>query len=69
LDLETNQQVIESQIEDNFENGKEYAGFTKTLSQNLTLEKQVLIIEERPMRRRSLLPQEVVRWDVWTGDL
>ncbi len=69
MDLETNQQVIESQIEDNFENGEEYAKFTKTLSQNLMLDKQVLIIEERPMRHRSLLPQEVVRWDVWTGGL
>jgi hypothetical protein len=60
LDLETNQQVIESQIENNFENGEEYVGFTKTLFQNLMLDKQVLIIEERPMRHRSLLPQEVV---------
>jgi hypothetical protein len=56
LDLEANWQVNESQIEDNFENGKGYAGLTKTPSQNLMLDKRVLRIEERLTRHNSLLP-------------
>jgi hypothetical protein len=32
LDLEANRQVIENQIEENFENGEEYVGLTKTPS-------------------------------------
>jgi hypothetical protein len=39
LDLEANWQVIERQIKNNLENGKEYAGPTKTPYQNLTLNK------------------------------
>jgi hypothetical protein len=38
LDLEANQQVIESQTKDNFENGKEYAQLIKTPYQNLMLD-------------------------------
>jgi hypothetical protein len=36
--LEVNWQVIENQIKDNFENGKEYVGLTKTPCQNLMLD-------------------------------
>jgi hypothetical protein len=39
LDLETNQQIIERQIEKNFENGKEYEGLTKTPFQNPMLDR------------------------------
>jgi hypothetical protein len=38
LDLEANRQVIESKIEDNFENGKEYARLIETPYQNLMLD-------------------------------
>jgi hypothetical protein len=37
--LEANWQVIERQTEENFENGEEYVGLTKTPSQNLMLER------------------------------
>jgi hypothetical protein len=43
LDLEANWQVIESQIEVNFENGEKYAGLTKTPYHNLMLDNRVLI--------------------------
>jgi hypothetical protein len=43
--LEANWQVIESQIKDNFENGEEYTGLTKTPSQNLMLDKRILRTE------------------------
>jgi hypothetical protein len=39
LDLKANRQVIEKQIKNHFENGKEYAGLTKTPSHNLMLNK------------------------------
>jgi len=39
LDLKANKQVIERQIEKNFKNGNEYAGLTKTPSQNLMLDR------------------------------
>jgi hypothetical protein len=34
LDLEANRQVIEREIEDNLENGKEYVGITETPYRN-----------------------------------
>jgi hypothetical protein len=39
LDLEANRQVIENQTKENLENGKEYAGLTKTPYRNLMLDK------------------------------
>jgi hypothetical protein len=60
LDLEANQQVIESQTKDNFENGKEYVGLIETPYQNLMLDKRVLRTEERPIGHISFLPQEMV---------
>jgi len=42
LDLEANRQVIESQIEDNLENGKEHAWLTKTPYWNLMLVRWVM---------------------------
>jgi len=66
LDFKANQQVIKSQTKDNFENGKEYVGLRETPFQNLMLDRRVLRIEERLARHRSFLPQEVVRWDIWT---
>jgi hypothetical protein len=67
LDLEVNQQVIESHTEENLENGEEYARLTKTPYQNLMLDRRVLRTEERPMGHKLFLPQEVVRQEVWTG--
>jgi hypothetical protein len=67
--LEANWQVIKSQTKDNFENGEDYAGLTKTPYQNLMLDKQVLRIEERHAGHMSFLPQEVVRHDVWIEGL
>jgi hypothetical protein len=61
LDLEANRQVIESKIEDNFENGKEYARLIETPYQNLMLDTQVLRTEERIARHMSFLLQEVIR--------
>jgi hypothetical protein len=58
--LEANWQVIKRQKEDNSENGKEYVWLTKTPSQNLMLDRQVLIIKERLVGHKSFLPQEVV---------
>jgi hypothetical protein len=40
--LEANYQVIESQIENNLENGKEYARLIKTPYQNLMLDRRIL---------------------------
>jgi hypothetical protein len=37
--LEANQHVIEKQIEDNLENGEEYARLTKTPYRNLMLDR------------------------------
>jgi hypothetical protein len=51
----------------NLENGKEYAGITKTPYQNLMLDKRVLRTKERHTRHMSFLPQEVVRCEVWIG--
>ncbi len=53
------------QIEDNLQNGKEYARIIKTLYQNLMLERQVLRTKERPIEHRLFLPQEVVQCEVW----
>jgi hypothetical protein len=69
LDLEANRQVIESHTEDNLENGKEYAGLTKTHIKNLMLDKQMLRIKERPIGHKSFLPQEMVWRDLWTRSL
>ncbi len=59
--LKTNRQVIESWIEDNFENGEEYARLIKTPFQNPMLDKQVLRTKKRHVGHRSFLPQEVVQ--------
>ncbi len=69
MDLEANQQVIKNQIEDNFQNGEEYVGLIETPYQNQMLDRRVLKIEERPMGHMLILPQEVVREDVWTRGL
>jgi hypothetical protein len=69
LKLEATRQVIESQIEYNLENGKEYAGLIKTPYQNQMLDRQVLKIEKRLKGHMSFLPQEMVWWDVWTKGL
>jgi hypothetical protein len=42
LDLEANCQSLEKEIENNLENGKEYARITKTPYQNLMLDRQKL---------------------------
>jgi len=60
VDLEANRQVIENQTKDNFENGEEYVGLTKTPYQSLILDKQVLKTKERSTGHKSFLPQEVV---------
>jgi len=67
--LEGNQQVIESQIKYNFENGKEYARFTETPYQNPMLDRQVLRTEERLVGHMSFRPLLVVWWDIWTWGL
>jgi hypothetical protein len=54
--LEVNWQVIERQTKDKFKNGEEYARLTKTPSQNLILDKQVLKTEERHTGHKSFLP-------------
>jgi hypothetical protein len=61
LDLEVNRQVIEKQTKNNFKNGEECEGLTKTSSQNLMLDRQVLRTKERPPGHRLFLSQEVVR--------
>ncbi len=61
LDLEANQQVIEKQIEGNFENGKEYVRLTKTSFHNLMLDKQFLKTKEGLVEHKSFILQEVVR--------
>jgi hypothetical protein len=67
--LEANYQVIESQIENNLENGEEYARLIKTPYQNLILDRQILKTEERLAKHMSILPQEVIRWDIWIEGL
>ncbi len=69
MDLEANYQVIESQIENNLENGEEYARLIKTPYQNLILDRQILKTEERLAKHMSILPQEVIRWDIWIEGL
>jgi hypothetical protein len=67
--LEANYQVIESQIENNLENGEEYARLIKTPYQNLILDRRILKTEERLAKHMSILPQEVIRWDIWIEGL
>jgi hypothetical protein len=54
--LEANRQVIEKQIEDNLENGEEYAWLKETPYWNLMLDRQVLRIEEILIGHMSFLP-------------
>jgi hypothetical protein len=42
---------------------------TKTPYLNLILDRRVMNIEERLARHMSFPPQEVVRCEIWTGDL
>jgi hypothetical protein len=67
--LGANHQVIEKEIENNFENGEEYVKIIKTPYQNLMLDRQVLRIKESPTRHMLFIPQKVVRHEVWTGGL
>jgi hypothetical protein len=67
--LESNQKNIEKHVENNLENGKEYAGLIKTQYQNLMLDKRVIIIKERLVRHKLFIPQEVVQREVWIGGL
>jgi hypothetical protein len=67
--LEANQQVIEKQIENNLENGKEYARLTETPHWTLMLDRRVIRTKERLAGHRSFLPQEVVQCEVWTRGL
>ncbi len=46
MDLEANRQGPQGEIIDNHENGREYTGTTKTLYQNLMLDRQVLKTKE-----------------------
>jgi hypothetical protein len=59
--LEASRQVIERQTKDKFKNGKEYARLTKTLFQNLMLNRRILKIEESLVGHKSFLPQEMVQ--------
>ncbi len=47
LDLKANRQGLERKIKNNHENGREYAMITKTLYQNLMLDRQVLKTKEK----------------------
>jgi hypothetical protein len=67
--LEVNRQVTAREIENNLENGEEYAKLTKTPYQNLMLKMGVLRIEKRPTWHKSFLPQEVVKCEVWNNGL
>jgi hypothetical protein len=46
LDLEANYQGLEGEIENNHENGREYAEIKKTSYQNLMFDRKILRIEE-----------------------
>jgi hypothetical protein len=65
--LEANQQIIEKQIDNNLEYGKEYVWLIETPYLNPKLDKRLMIIEERLERHRSFLPQEVVWCEMWIG--
>ncbi len=54
--METNCQITVRKIEDNFENGEEYAKITKTPYQNLMLKGWVLRIEKKHAWHKSFLP-------------
>jgi hypothetical protein len=60
LNLDANQQIIESLTENNLENGEEYVRFIETPYWNLMLDKQVLITKERHVGHMLFLPQKVV---------
>jgi hypothetical protein len=60
LNLDANQQIIESLTENNLENGEEYVRFIETPYWNLMLDKQVLITKERHAGHMLFLPQKVV---------
>jgi hypothetical protein len=47
---------LRKKIEKHLKNGEEYVGLKKTPSQNLMLDRQVLITEERCTGHRSFLP-------------
>ncbi len=67
--MKANRQVARSKIEDNLENGEEYAGIIETPYRNLILDKWVQETKERFVGHRSFLSQEVVQCEVWTGGL
>jgi hypothetical protein len=52
--------IIESQTKENFENGEDYVRLIETPYQNLMLNNQVLITEEKLARHMLFLPQEVL---------
>jgi hypothetical protein len=56
--LEANRQVIERQIENNLENGKEYARLIETPYWKLMLDIQVFKTKERLVGHGSFLPQK-----------
>ncbi len=67
MDLEANCQVPEGQIENIHENGRKYVQIIKIPYQNLMLDRQVLIIENKPIRHKKNLPLKLVRRGVWTS--
>jgi len=56
LDLDANQQVIESLTENNLENGEEYVRFIETPYWNLMLDRRVLITKERHAGHMLFIP-------------
>ncbi len=61
--MEANCQGLEGEIEDNHENGREYAKIIETPYRNQMLDKQVLRTEKRLTWHMSFLSQEVVNVD------
>jgi len=60
LNLDANQQVIESLTKNNLENWEEYVKLIETPYWNLMLDRQVLITKGRHVGHMLFLPQKVV---------
>jgi predicted ferric reductase len=59
----------QKRTKDNFKNGKEYTGLTKSPYHNLMLDQQVLKTKKKLVGHKLFLPQEVVQREIWTKGL
>jgi len=66
LDLKANCQVTDKEIEDNLENGEEYAGIIETPYWNLMLDKWILRIKKKTCKAQII--STIRGGKVWSMD-